>query len=102
MCLSSVSSSRVQRVEFWLIIMCSSCSSVAVVLVAQSCPTLCSTLGYSLLSSPVRGILQARILEWAAIPSPGDLPDAGIKPRSPAFRADSLLSELSGMPHHVV
>ena len=32
--------------------------------------------------SPVRGILQARILEWVAVPSPGDLPDPGIKPVS--------------------
>ena len=65
------------RVELWLIIMCPSCSIVAVVLVTQSCPTVRSTLGYSLLSSPVHGILQARILEWVAIPSPGVLPDAG-------------------------
>ena len=36
----------------------------------------------SLPSSSVHGILQARILEWAAIPSPGDLPDPGIKPES--------------------
>ena len=26
-------------------------------------------------------------------PSPGDLPDPGIEPRSPALQADSLLSE---------
>ena len=31
-----------------------------------------------------------------AIPSPGDLPDPGIKPGSPASQADSLLTELSG------
>ena len=29
--------------------------------------------------SSVHGILQARILEWVAVPSPGDLPDSGIK-----------------------
>ena len=28
------------------------------------------------------GILQARILEWVAIPPPGDLPDPGIEPAS--------------------
>ena len=27
-------------------------------------------------------------------PSPGDLPDLGIEPRSPALEADSLLTEL--------
>ena len=31
-------------------------------------------------------------------PSPGDLPDPGIKPRSPALQADSLLTELQGKP----
>ena len=28
------------------------------------------------------GILKARILEWATVPSPGDLPDTGIEPES--------------------
>ena len=37
-------------------------------LVAQSCPTLCDPMGYSQPGSSVRGILQARILEWVAIP----------------------------------
>jgi len=43
--------------------------------------------------SSVLGILQARILEWIAISSSGDLPDPGIKsefPVSPALQADSL------------
>ena len=30
-------------------------------------------------------------------PSPGDLPDSGIEPRSPSLQADSLTSELPGM-----
>ena len=33
---------------------------------------------------------QARILKWVAIPSPGDLPDPGIEPVSPALQVDSL------------
>ena len=37
-------------------------------LVAQFCLTLCSPLDSSLLGSSVHGILQARILEWIAIP----------------------------------
>ena len=37
-------------------------------------------MNYSLPGSSVHGILQARILEWAAIPPPGDLPDPGIEP----------------------
>ena len=36
---------------------------------AQSCPTLCNPLDCRPLGSPVRGILQARILEWVAISS---------------------------------
>ena len=32
--------------------------------------------------SSVHGILQARILKWVAIPTPGDLPDPGIEPKS--------------------
>ena len=38
------------------------------VLVAQSCPTLCDAMDCSPRSSSVHGILQARILEWVAIP----------------------------------
>ena len=32
------------------------------------------------------------------LPPPGDLPNPGIKPRSPALQADSLSSELPGKP----
>ena len=38
------------------------------VLVAQWCPTLCDPMDCSLPGSPVHGILQARILEWVAMP----------------------------------
>ena len=49
--------------------------------------------------SSVRGILQARILEWVAMPSPpGDLPNPGIELGSPALHTDSLPSEPSGKP----
>ena len=43
--------------------------------------------------SSVQGILQARILEWVAMPYPRDLPDPGIEPMSltsPAWQAGSL------------
>ena len=36
--------------------------------VAQSCPTLCDPIDYSLPRSSIHGISQARILEWVAIP----------------------------------
>ena len=37
---------------------------------------------------------------WSGLPFPfpGDLPDPGIKPGSPALQADTLLSELRGKP----
>ena len=52
----------------------------------MDCATLrtCSPPG-----SSVRGILQARMLEWVALPcpSPGSLPDPGILPASPVSPA---------------
>ena len=48
--------------------------------------------------SSVRGILQARILEWVAVLSLRDLPDSGIELGSPALQADSLPSEPAGKP----
>ena len=48
--------------------------------------------------SSVHGILQASLLEWVALPSPGNLPDPGIEPGSPALKVDSLPSELPGKP----
>ena len=39
------------------------------VLVAQSCPTLCDPMDCSPPGSSVSGMLQARILEWVAMPS---------------------------------
>jgi len=38
-------------------------SSAVILKVAQSCPTLCNPMDYT-----VHGILQARILEWVAFP----------------------------------
>ena len=55
--------------------------------------TLCYPMDYK-----VRGILQTRILEWAAFPSPGYLPNPAIETRSPALQADSLPAETQGKP----
>ena len=58
--------------------------------VAQSCLTLCDPMdcGFS------------RQEYWSGLPfpSPGDLPDPGIEPRSPTFQADALTSEPPGKP----
>ena len=66
-------------------------------LVPQSCPTLSDTMDCSPPGSSVHGILQARILEWVAIPFPVDLPDPGIESTS-ALQTDSLPSESTGKP----
>ena len=67
-------------------------------LVVQSCPSLCDPMDCSPPGFSVRGILQAGILEWVAMPSSRGSSNPGIKPRSPALQADSLLSEPSGKP----
>jgi len=46
----------------------------------------------------VHGVLQARILE--PFPSPGDLPNPGIEPKSPALQTDSLPTEPRGKPNN--
>ena len=59
--------------------------------VSQSCLTLCDPMDYT-----VHGIFQARILDWVDFPSPGDLPNPGIEPRSPSLQVDSLPVEPQG------
>ena len=44
--------------------------------------SLCTLVQRSPRGSSVHGVLQARILKWVAIPTPGDLPDPGIEPKS--------------------
>ena len=72
---------------------------VSVVLITQSYPTLCNPTDCSLQGSSVHGILQGRILEGVAFPSPGDLPYPGIEPGSPTLQADPLLSKPPGKPY---
>ena len=58
--------------------------------------------GYLLLSSMDRGAWQAIVhgIAKSGLPflPPGDLPDPGIEPGSPALQADSLPSEPPGKP----
>ena len=53
-------------------------SLCSVMLVAQSCPTLCNTMDCSLPGSSAPGILQTGILEWVAIPFSGNLLTQGL------------------------
>ena len=48
------------------------------------------------------GILQARILDELPCPPPRDLPNTGIKPRSPALQVDSLPSEPPGLEQAIL
>ena len=67
----------------------------------QSCPTPCDPVDYSLPSSSVCEILQARILDGLPFPSPGNLSDPGIEPASPispALAGGSLLLVPPGKP----
>ena len=59
--------------------------------VAQSRPTLCDPMDYT-----VHGILQARILEWIAFPFSRGSSNPRMKPRSSALQADSLPAEVQG------
>ena len=52
--------------------------------------------GLRLSGSSIHGILQARVLERVAISFSGDVPNPGMKPRSPELQADALPSELQG------
>ena len=63
----------------------------------QSCPTLCIPMDYT-----VHGILQAKILEWVAIPFSW----GSFQPRNwtqvSAFQEDSLPAEPPGKPKHTL
>ena len=69
------------------------------VLVFQLCLTLCNPMD----RRPPGSCLSmefSRQEYWSGLPFPfpGDLPDPGIKPRSPALQAGSLPSETAGKP----
>ena len=64
----------------------------------QSCPTLDDPMDCNPPGSSVHRILQARILEWVATPSPGDLPNSGIEHASSSSQVDSLPTEFPGKP----
>ena len=71
------------------------------ILVTQSCQTLCNPVDCSPSGSSVHGVLQARILEWVAMPSSR----GSTQPRdqihvswSPALQVDSLPLAPPGKP----
>ena len=66
--------------------------------VAQSCPTLCNPMDCSPPGSSVHGILQAKIVEWVAMPSSRGTFQPKDQAQSTALQVDSLLSEPPGKP----
>ena len=64
------------------------------------CLTLLHPMYYNLPGSSVHGIFPGTQAYWSGLPFPslGDLPDPGIKPRSPVLQADSLPTEPPGKP----
>ena len=67
----------------------------------QSCPALCDPRDCGLPGSRVHGMLQARILEWAAIPLQGIFPTQGSKLHLSCllhWQADSLPLVPPGKP----
>ena len=67
--------------------------------IAQPCLTLCNPMDSSLHQAPPSmGFSRQKYWSGLPFPSPGDLPDPGIKPTSPALQADALTSEPPGKP----
>ena len=65
--------------------------------VTQLCPTLCDPMDCSPPGSFCPwGFSRQEYWSGLPCPPPGDLPNPGIEPRSPAFQADSLPSESPG------
>ena len=63
-------------------------------LVSQSCLTLVTRRTIACQDPLSMGFSRQEYWGGLPFPSPKDLPDPGIKPRSPALQADSLLTEL--------
>ena len=73
-------------------------SNVVVVKVTQSCPTLMTPWTVACQVPVSMGFSRQEHWRGLPFPSPGDLPNPGIKPMSPALQADSLPTELVGKP----
>ena len=65
-------------------------------LVAKLCPTLVIPWTVACQAPLSMGFSRQEYWSGLPFPSPRDLPDPGIDPRSPALQADSLLTELRG------
>ena len=71
---------------------------VVLCLVTQSCLTLCNSTDCGLRNTAVHGDSLGKYWSVLPCPSPGNLPNPGIKLRYPALQEDSLQSEPLGKP----
>ena len=71
---------------------------VVVVLVAKLCPALPDPWTVACQAPLCMGFSRQEYWSGLPFPSPGDLPDPGIEPGSPALQTDSLPSGLQGKP----
>ena len=76
----------------------SGCGVAYSCLVAELCPVLFNPMGCGPPGSFSIGFSRQEYCSGLPFPSPGNLPDSGIKPMSPALQADSLPSEPPGKP----
>ena len=66
--------------------------------VTQSCPIFCNPWTVACQAPPSMGFSKQEYWNGLPFPSPGDLPDQGIEPKSPIFWEDSLSAEPQGKP----
>ena len=67
-------------------------------LVTESCSTLETSWTGACKASLSMGFYSQEYWGGLPFPSPEDLPDPGIEPKSPTLQADSLPTELQGKP----
>ena len=67
-------------------------------LVSKSCLTLATPWTVACQASLSMGFPREEYWRGLPFPFPGDLPDPGVEPKSPALQADSLPTELLGKP----
>ena len=81
--------SKLYKFQFWSLKLCACW-------VTQSCLTLCKPMDYTTLAPLYMGLSCQDYLSGLPFPTPGDLPDPGITPTSPALQVNSLQFSLQG------
>ena len=76
---------------------------IEIVIIKHCVTTLCNPMDCVAYQAPL-SIEFSRQGYWSGLPfpSPGDIPNSGIKPGSPALQADALLSDLLGKHYMLI